>query len=41
MGARSRWHSSLLSLSTGEQDPTKKRDILRDAIRALAPAARR
>lgn len=33
--------TAFLSLSTGEQDPTKKRDILRDAIRALAPAARR
>ncbi len=32
--------TAFLALSTGEQDPTKKREILLDAIRALAPARR-
>ena len=30
--------TAFLQISTGEQDPVKKRDILRSAIRALAPA---
>lgn len=32
--------TAFLALSTGEQDPTKRREILLDAIRALAPARR-
>ena len=30
-----------LALSTGEEDPTRRRALLLDAVRALAPAARR
>jgi hypothetical protein len=29
--------TAFLQIATGEQDPTKKRALLRDAIRALAP----